>query len=615
MRLNTGHVINNRYRIVKPLELSRFGVTYRAWDLNLNRPVRVTENLDTSPEAIKRFEIEANILAALSHPNLPRITDHFVISGLGNYLVSDYIEGENLEILVDNLGAIISEQAISWMVQVSEALEYLHSQRIPVVHGDVKPSNVLITPTGRAVLIGYGSRFSNVRYRQTLTLATTTGYAAPELYAGRMDIRTDIYALGATFYKMLTGEDPVDFTNRAVKDIVLPHLVNPKVNPRVSQVVARAMALPLSDRYQDVANFKNDLVSSSRISRPFVSAQPTASIPFPQTAVQPSMIVGLLGVVLIVAIFLFALIAPYYSNNAQIRLTPTFSNLLPSISPTTSILTKTVDSVTKPVEIAVLNVKSETQSDGNVYTTADLSISPLGLGSLDFTSPTTMRLGESGLVRLVIIPDSALTGLPLATITPLSANDSGAVLQFSDQLQIYPVMRAELNGANFEIVSDGYLEKPVTSTDMVEWVWSVTPKKIGRQSLVLIISVPVIIDQARDILSVRPLKSIPIEIVVEGTPTLELSDTPVPAPATPVPISDRIRDQLIENTSSIFAAILVFISGLFTVYATIRSSMIQADVKNLREQLQKDVREKEKLEKQIEYLESLRWWQIWRKRK
>jgi serine/threonine protein kinase len=96
MPLQPGQMLNSRYRIVRLLGQGGFGAVYRAWDTNLNRPCAVKENLDTSPEAQRQFTREATVLANLSHPNLPRVTDHFILAGQGQYLVMDYVEGEDL---------------------------------------------------------------------------------------------------------------------------------------------------------------------------------------------------------------------------------------------------------------------------------------------------------------------------------------------------------------------------------------------------------------------------------------------------------------------------------------------------------------------------------------
>ena len=129
MALQSGTVLQNRYRIVKLLGQGGFGAVYRAWDTRLNGPVAVKENFDISAEAVKQFATEASMLFKLKHPNLPRVSDHFSISGQGQYLVMDYVEGEDLQQKLDKAGGSLQEgQVIHWIAQVCDALIYLHKQ-------------------------------------------------------------------------------------------------------------------------------------------------------------------------------------------------------------------------------------------------------------------------------------------------------------------------------------------------------------------------------------------------------------------------------------------------------------------------------------------------------
>lgn len=219
--------------------------------------------------------------------------------------------------------------------------------------------------------------------------------------------------------------------------------------------------------------------------------------------------------------------------------------------------------------MAVLNITSEVQADGTVKKTADLSITPLGLGSVQLTSPSTIRLGESSFVRLTITPDSALAELPQVTVSTASENDPGYVLEFNDRLQVYPIMVAELEGANFDIVSDGHSQKVVTSAMPVEWIWSVTPKSGGEQTLILEIYVPVFIDQRFEIFSPHSLKNIPIEIQVEVTATPNPSEIPQP---TQLPAITRIGEQLVQNASSILVAVIALIGVLTGAYVNYLNS-------------------------------------------
>jgi len=276
-------------------------------------------------------------------------------------------------------------------------------------------------------------------------------------------------------------------------------------------------------------------------------------------------------------------------------------------------------SETEPVEIAVLNVRSEVQENGNVKNTAQLSIDPLGLGDLELTTPTRVELGESEVVRLEITPDSALTGLPQVVVDSLPTgvpttslnlmSSPNYVLQFSDQIQIYPVMMAELGGVNFEVVPSGLQVRAVTSESQVAWLWSITAKWAGRQSLILTISIPVRIGQAEEEASIQ-LKEIPITVLVEAEPT----STPVPTP-TPLPPAQRIHDQLVNNSATILSALVALLGVLAGVYASIQNSRREANIKDLEGQIEsaKTENELEALKEKIGHLRSARWWQFWRK--
>jgi hypothetical protein len=263
MPLQPGQVLNNRYRVVKLLGQGGFGAVYRAWDINLNRPCAVKENLDISPEARRQFAREATVLANLSHPNLPRVTDHFSIQDQGQYLVMDYVEGEDLATLVQRDGKVQTEQALTWISQVADALTYLHSRKPPVVHRDIKPANIRITPDGRAMLVDFGLvKIYNPNMQTTLgARAVTPGYAPPEQYGrGSTDPRTDIYALGATLYKLLTGQEPLESVQRmAGREMASVGQLSDSVPPAVSQAIERSMRLEPSQRFQNASEFKQAL--------------------------------------------------------------------------------------------------------------------------------------------------------------------------------------------------------------------------------------------------------------------------------------------------------------------------------------------------------------------
>ncbi len=298
MPLQTGQVFNNRYRIVKLLGQGGFGAVYRAWDSNLNKPCALKENLDVSPEAQRQFTREATVLANLSHPNLPRVTDHFILPGQGQYLVMDFVEGDDLASIVRQRGPVPPEQAITWAMQVADALSYLHTRQPPVVHRDIKPANIRITPDGRAMLVDFGLvKIYNAQLKTTMgARAVTPGYAPPEQYGhGSTDARSDLYALGATLYNILTGQEPLESVQRMSGAQIRPiNQINPRINPAIGTAVEKAMSLDPNQRFQTVSEFKAAL--SAPAMPVFVKpvpesyAQPVVRAPVtPTAAVRPAM--------------------------------------------------------------------------------------------------------------------------------------------------------------------------------------------------------------------------------------------------------------------------------------------------------------------------------------
>ncbi len=258
-----GITLANRYRVEKELGRGGFGAVYKAWDQNLNRICALKENLDTSSEAQRQFAREASILANLSHPNLPRVTDHFSIPGRGQYLVMDFVEGQDLETILHQEGTPAIDQTLRWALQVTEALEYLHGQVPPVLHRDIKPANIRVTPKGQAMLVDFGLvKLYDPNLKTTMgARAVTPGYAPPEQYGqGKTDARSDLYALGATLYRSVTGKEPIESVQRVTGTTMpLAHQLNPHVPVVLSQIIDRLMALDPVNRYQSAAQLKADL--------------------------------------------------------------------------------------------------------------------------------------------------------------------------------------------------------------------------------------------------------------------------------------------------------------------------------------------------------------------
>jgi serine/threonine protein kinase len=266
MTPHAGQVLHNRYRIDALLGQGGMGAVYRAWDKSLGIPVVVKENLLQSEEAQRQFSREAHILASLRHANLPRVIDHFAAGDQGQYLVMDYVDGEDLKQMVARQGPIPQPQALAWIGDVLKALAYLHGQEPqPIIHRDVKPANVKITPQGQVFLVDFGlAKAYDPRQSTTIgARGVTPGFAPPEQYGqGRTDARTDIYSAGATLYALLTGQKPPDALETVTGEAALvpPRQLNPRIAPEVEVAVLRAMQTRPADRYQSADAFRAALM-------------------------------------------------------------------------------------------------------------------------------------------------------------------------------------------------------------------------------------------------------------------------------------------------------------------------------------------------------------------
>jgi branched-chain amino acid transport system substrate-binding protein len=256
-----GQVLNNRYRIVNLLGQGGFGAVYRAWDMHLNVFCAVKQNYQTSSQAASQFNQAATILARLRHPNLPKVTDSFTLAGQGQYLVMEYIEGEDLQVKLEKVdGPLPEARVLAWADQILDALEYIHGQVPPIVHRDIKPANIRITPQGQAVLVDFGiAEFRDpAQNNPAEAQAITPGYSPYEQYSlGNTDARTDIYALGATLYILLTGLELQESVLRLVDDLVKPASeINPALSGNTSRAIQRAIQADPRQRWQTAAEFK-----------------------------------------------------------------------------------------------------------------------------------------------------------------------------------------------------------------------------------------------------------------------------------------------------------------------------------------------------------------------
>lgn len=268
MPLKEGYLLNERYRITEILGKGGMGSVYKAVDESLSVDVAVKENLISDEEASRQFRREATILASLRHPNLPRVTDHFIIPNQGQYLVMDFVEGEDLKQRIERSGALDEKEVMLVGVAICEALNYLHTLEQPVIHRDIKPGNIKITPRGQVYLVDFGLVKVVQGSQETTTGARglTPGYSPPEQYgSARTDARSDIYSLGATLYAVLTGAPPADGLSIMMgQDELVPiRKKNGKVNQKLAATIEKAISVKPEDRIQTAAEFKRALLESS----------------------------------------------------------------------------------------------------------------------------------------------------------------------------------------------------------------------------------------------------------------------------------------------------------------------------------------------------------------
>jgi eukaryotic-like serine/threonine-protein kinase len=265
MPLLPGELLNRRYRIVNLLAEGDYGCTYRARDVVDGRDVAVKEYRDPSVETQKLFRSEARRLSDLRHEQLPAVLDHFALEDSGQYLVSQFIDGVDLQSLLAQYGPLPSDLLVPWLQSICKPLGYLHQKG--QLHLNVKPANIRLTPGGELFLVDSGLPGLGVRPH-------AAGYGAPEQQA-RLDITpaSDIYSLGATLYTLLTGQVAPNALSResGLADLKPAREMNPDVEPYLSLVATRAMSLRPDTRYDTTDDFARALERPSGRPIPEVS--------------------------------------------------------------------------------------------------------------------------------------------------------------------------------------------------------------------------------------------------------------------------------------------------------------------------------------------------------
>ena len=320
-KIELGTILKERYKITKQLGSGGMGEVLLADDLTLETPVAVKINHNLNETSSAQFIREARLLASIKHPNLPRVIDYFTDNDC-QYLVMDYIPGDDLKTIVERHDKMSPELIINWAVELGTALTYLHNHKPPIFHRDIKPSNIKLTPSGEVVLVDFGIAKTGDASQETQSgaWAFSPGFAPPEQVSGmRTGQYSDQYGLAATIYYLLVGKPPADSAQRMMGavDFVPLKNANPAVSDYVSDAISRALSIRPEDRFASVSEFLTAMthpevtVNRADSSKTVMASRPPASngtIPptFAAPAVQPHKPSGLWIAMGIVALLILA---------------------------------------------------------------------------------------------------------------------------------------------------------------------------------------------------------------------------------------------------------------------------------------------------------------------
>ncbi len=424
MPLAPGDIIHDRYRIEYPLPAQGgMSAVYRAVDMRLHVPCAVKEmspylHIDERALAQLReqFFQEAKVLAELHHPNMPRVIDHFEYES-NVYLVMDFVEGERLDELITKDKTLSLDTILLWAQELIDALNYCHAQR--VIHRDVKPQNVIITPQGKAMLVDFGLvKVLDLDDRRTRTVMRGLGtpeYAPPEQYdaeTGSTDARTDVYSLGATLYHALTGTPPPTATQRIVNPSLLKSVRHHQkaISPHVDEAISKSMSLQPDQRFMTMTQMAAAILQQSaatpsdtpllrRMVRPLNNSMQTVrlSIAGMRNAPRRRRWAGAGGAVATVALLFFAVRTDLFATDSPtatstVFLSPTGTHT-PSPTPTSTVRPTPTDTPTLAPTNTPIPTPTSTPTDTPTLTPTDTPTpTPTGTMTPTLTPTPTLTL-------------------------------------------------------------------------------------------------------------------------------------------------------------------------------------------------------------------------------
>lgn len=271
-------ILQSRYQVIRHLGKGGMGAVYEAVDLRLGHTVALKQALTSDAELWKQFDREARMMARLNHFVLPRVSDYFT-EGNRAFFVMQFVEGTDLaDMIAQQPGPFPRSAVVAWADQLLDALIYLHAHERQIIHRDIKPHNLKVTPDGRIVLLDFGlAKSQSANSSAAITCTSVFGYTPR--YAPLEQIQdlgtgpqSDIYALGATLYHLLTGIKPPDALARAAAlvsarpDPLKPaNELNSAVTPELAAILNCAMAQNPDERYQSAAEFREALRRVGRV--------------------------------------------------------------------------------------------------------------------------------------------------------------------------------------------------------------------------------------------------------------------------------------------------------------------------------------------------------------
>jgi serine/threonine protein kinase len=287
--LEPGSRLRERYRIVGLIGSGGMGTVYLADDIRLEGRQCAVKEIQLQPALTdsvivsvrNQFKKEASVLARLDHPGLPKVSDFFSIDER-DYLVMDFVPGKNLLEIANEArrkNRLLDELTVlDWMNQLCDTLSYLHSRQPVVLHRDIKPANIKLTPENRIKLVDFGlvkpldpndpSTFTGLQGAGSLPYAPLEQYVD---YLGHTDARSDLYALGATMYHLVTGDVPASAQERFIvpESLPPPQQKNPALSPQIGHAILKAMAPHPKDRPASVVMWQQ-MLNSHALTQPMV---------------------------------------------------------------------------------------------------------------------------------------------------------------------------------------------------------------------------------------------------------------------------------------------------------------------------------------------------------